>query len=29
MNKKLNRITASSLAVMFVGQALIFGDGTA
>lgn len=28
MNKKINRIIAGSLSAMFVGQALIFGDGS-
>lgn len=27
MNKKLNRILAGTLSMMFVGQALIYGDG--
>ena len=27
MNKKVSRIIAGSLSAMFVGQALIFGDG--
>ena len=28
MSKKINRVIAGSLSAMFVGQALIFGDGT-
>lgn len=27
MNKKVSRIIAGSLSAIFVGQALIFGDG--
>ena len=28
MSKKLSRIIAGSLSALFVGQALIYGDGT-
>lgn len=28
MNKKLSRIVAGALSVMFVGQVMIYGDGS-
>ena len=28
MNKKLNRMLAGTLSIMFIGQALIYGDGS-